>query len=161
LVRCSNILIISNEIRNILSLILAKIFIDNHKERRLLSQEIVDLSDRTNIMLNRREITVLFKEQAGKLKRTEASEMVAKKFGLGKNCVIPMNMKSERGKKDLIGTFYAFNTEEECKSQVPRYRLLRNMSKDERKKLIDEEKASKLKAKQAASSEAKGSGRGK
>lgn len=126
-----------------------------------MSQEVVDLSDRTNILLNRREITVLFKEQAGKLKRTEASEIVAIKFGLSKNCVIPMNMRSERGKKDLIGTFYAFNTEEESKSQVPRYRLLRNMSKEERKKLIDEEKASKLKAKQAASSEAKGSGRSK
>ena len=126
-----------------------------------MSQEVIDLSDRTNILLNRREITVLFKEQAGKLKRTEASEMVAKKFGLSKNCVIPININSERGKKDLIGTFYAFNTEEESKSHVPRYRLLRNLSKEERKKLIDEEKASKLKAKQAASSEAKGSGRSK
>lgn len=126
-----------------------------------MSQEVVGLSDRTNILLNRREIMVLFKEQAGKLRRTEASEMVAKKFGLSKNCVIPMNMKSERGKKDLIGTFYAFNTEEETKNQLPRYRLLRNLSKGERKKLIDEEKAAKLKAKQAASSEAKGSGRGR
>jgi small subunit ribosomal protein S24e len=116
-----------------------------------LSQEVVGLSDMTNILLNRREITVLFKEQAGKLKRTEASEIVAKKFGLSRNCVIPMNMKSERGKKDLIGTFYAFNTEEETKDQMPRYRLLRNLSKEERKKLIDEEKAAKLKAKQAAS----------
>ena len=77
-----------------------------------MSQEVVGLLDMTNILLNRREITVLFKEQAGKLKRTEASEIVAKKFGLSRNCVIPMNMKSERGKKDLIGTFYAFNTEE-------------------------------------------------
>ncbi len=136
--------------------LLAKIFIDNHKERRLLSQEVVGLSDMTNILLNRREITVLFKEQAGKLKRTEASEIVAKKFGLSRNCVIPMNMKSERGKKDLIGTFYAFNTEAETKSQVPQYRLLRSLSKEERKKLIDEEKAAKLKAKQASSSEAKG-----
>ena len=124
-----------------------------------MSQEVVGLSDMTNILLNRREITVLFKEQAGKLKRTEASEIVAKKFGLSRNFVIPMNMKSERGKKDLIGTFYAFNTEEETKYQMPRYRLLRNLSKEERKKLIDEEKAAKLKAKQAASSEAKGSGR--
>lgn len=105
-----------------------------------MSQEVVGLSDMTNILLNRREITVLFKEQAGKLKRTEASEIVAKKFGLSRNCVIPMNMKSERGKKDLIGTFYAFNTEEETKDQMPRYRLLRNLSKEE-KELIDEEKA--------------------
>lgn len=126
-----------------------------------MSQEVVGLSDRTNIMQNRREITVLFKEQAGKLRRTEASEMVAKKFGLSRNCVIPMNMKNERGKKDLIGTFYAFNTEEETKGKVPLYRILRNLPKEERKKLIDQEKAAKLKAKQAASSEAKGSGKGR
>jgi small subunit ribosomal protein S24e len=134
---------------------LAKIFIDNNNERRMLSQEVVDLSDKTNVLMNRREIIVLFKEQAGKLRRIEASEIVAKKFGLNKNCVVPINMRSERGKKNFIGTFYAFNTEEEIKSQVPRYRLLRNLSKEERKKLINEEKAAKLKAKQA-SSETKG-----
>jgi ribosomal protein S24E len=140
---------------------LAKIFIDNHEERRLLSQEVVGLSDRTNMLLNRREIMVLFKEQAGKLRRTDSSEIVAKKFGLNKNCIIPMNMKSERGKRDLVGTFLAFNSEEETKNQVPQYRLLRSMSKEERRKLIGEKKAAKLKAKQAASSEAKSSGRGK
>jgi small subunit ribosomal protein S24e len=136
--------------------LLAKIFIDNHKEKRLLSQEVVSLSDKANILLNRREIMVLFKEQAGKLTRIEASGMVAEKFGLSKNCIIPMNMKSERGKRDLVGTFYAFNSEEETKSQLPRYRLLRKLSREERRKLIDEEKAAKLKAKQASSSEAKG-----
>lgn len=126
-----------------------------------MSQEVVGLSDRTNVLLSRREIMVLFKEQAGKLKRTEATEIVTTKFGLNKNCVIPMNMKSERGKRDLVGTFLAFNTEEETKNRVPQYRLLRSISKEERKKLIDEKKAAKLKAKQAASSEAKSSGRGK
>ena len=126
-----------------------------------MSQEVVGLSDRTNVLLSRREIMVLFKERAGKLKRTEATEIVTTKFGLNKNCVIPMNMKSERGKRDLVGTFLAFNTEEETKNQVPQYRLLRSISKEERKKLIDEKKATKLKAKQAASSEAKSSGRGK
>lgn len=126
-----------------------------------MSQEVVSLSDRSNILLNRREVTVLFREQAGKLGRNEATEMVAKKFGLNKNCVIPMKMKSERGKKGVIGTFYAFDTEGEIKNQLPRYRLLRNLSKEERKKMIDEEKAAKIKAKQAASSETKGSGKGR
>lgn len=71
-----------------------------------------------------------------------------------------MNMKSERGKRDLVGMFLAFNSVEETKNQVPQYRLLRSMSKEERRKLIGEKKAAKLKAKQA-SSEAKSSGRGK
>ncbi|HZD34971.1 MAG TPA: hypothetical protein VE130_07175 [Nitrososphaeraceae archaeon] len=126
-----------------------------------MSQEVVSLTDRSNVLLNRRELTILFREQAGRLGRKEAVEMVAKKFGLDKNCVIPMKMKSERGKRGLIATFYAFNKEEETKTQVPRYRILRNLSKEERKKLIDEEKAAKIKAKQAASSDTKGSGKGR
>ena len=127
----------------------------SNNERGILSQEVVSLSDKRNVLLNRREISVLFGEQAGKLRRTEASEIVAKKLGLSKNCVVPMNMRSERGGKNLIGTFYVYDTEEEVKSLVPRYVLLRNMSKEERKKLINEKKAAKIKAKQA-SSEAKG-----
>lgn len=142
-------------------ILLAKIFIHKHNETKALSQEVVSLTDRSNVLLNRRELTILFREQAGRLGRKEAVEMVAKKFGLDKNCVIPMKMKSERGKRGLIATFYAFNKEEETKTQVPRYRILRNLSKEERKKLIDEEKAAKIKAKQAASSDTKGSGKGR
>jgi small subunit ribosomal protein S24e len=138
---------------------MAKIFIDNHKERRPLSQEVVNLSDTTNILLNRREIELIFREQAGKLRRTEAAEIVAKKFGLNRNCVIPISMKNERGKKDLVAMFYVFDTEDTTKRHLPQYLLLRNLSKDDRKKLIEGEKAAQLKAKQAAASETKGAGR--
>lgn len=159
---CSYAYIFHNKIKTaFITYVFAKIFIEKHNETMLLSQEVVSLSDKTNILLNRREIAVLFKEQAGKLGRTEAAEAVAKRFGLNVNCVIPMKLKSERGKKDLTGIFYAFNTEEDTKSRVPRYRLLRNLSKEERKKVIEEEKAAKIKAKQMVSSESKGAGKGR
>ncbi|HET6730826.1 MAG TPA: hypothetical protein VFH04_04445 [Nitrososphaeraceae archaeon] len=123
-----------------------------------MSQEVVNLSDTANTLLNRREIKLVFKEQAGKLKRIEAAEIVAKKFGLNANCVIPISMKNERGKRDLVAMFYAYDSEDTTKKQLPRFLLLRNLSKDDRRKLADEEKAAKLKAKQAAASETKGTG---
>jgi len=39
---------------------------------------------------------------------------------------------------------------------LPRYMILRTMPKEERKKLINEEKAARLKAKQAAAAKSKG-----
>jgi len=45
------------------------------------------------------------------------------------------------------------------KKQLPRYRMLRGISKADRKKLLDEEKAEKLKAKQAAAASKSGPGR--
>jgi small subunit ribosomal protein S24e len=45
---------------------------------------------------------------------------------------------------------------EDARRQLPKYMMLRNMPKEDRKKIIDEEKAIKLKAKQTAAAEAKG-----
>jgi small subunit ribosomal protein S24e len=50
---------------------------------------------------------------------------------------------------------YYYEDMKETKKQIPRYLFLRSLSKDERKKIIDEEKAIRLKAKQAAIAEAK------
>ncbi|MDF2736503.1 MAG: hypothetical protein K0S93_359, partial [Nitrososphaeraceae archaeon] len=40
-------------------------------------------------------------------------------------------------------------------SHLPKYRILRKLSGEDRKKIIDEEKAAKLKAKQASKAESK------
>jgi len=50
----------------------------------------------------------------------------------------------------------SYRNEEEAKKQLPRYMILRTMPKEERKKLINEEKAARLKAKQAAAAKSKG-----
>lgn len=118
-----------------------------------LSQELALVEDRKNSLLGRREVKAVFKGAAGKLKKTEAAEQLAGQLGVEKNSVIPINLLCETGMVDVHATFYIYESEEEAKKQLPRYRLLRKLPKADRKKLLDEEKAVKLKAKQAATAD--------
>jgi small subunit ribosomal protein S24e len=125
-----------------------------------LSLEVVILEEHDNTLLNRREIKSLIKNSAGKVKRAEAADIVAKQLNVNRNVIIPINMKSETGKSDIYATMYIYNNEDEAKKYLPRYRILRNMSNEDRKKLLDEEKASRLKAKQTRAAETKSGSRG-
>lgn len=118
-----------------------------------MSQELVMVEDRKNSLLGRREVRAVFKGAAGKLKKTEAAEQLAGQLGVDKSNVIPINLLCETGMVDVQATFYIYDSEEEAKKQLPRYRLLRKMPKADRKKLLDEEKAERLKAKQAATAD--------
>ena len=113
-------------------------------------QEIVTLEDRKNSLLNRREIKALFRGAAGRIKRIEAAEKIASQLNVDKKQVIPVNLVCETGMTDVHAVFYVYDDEKEAAKQLPRYRLLRTMPKEERKKILDEEKAAKLKAKQEA-----------
>jgi small subunit ribosomal protein S24e len=115
------------------------------------------LEDRRNSLLGRREVKALFRGAAGKLKKTEAAEQIAGQLGVDKKAVIPINLFCETGMTDIHAKFYVYENEEAAKKQLPRFRMLRTMPKVDRKKLLDEEKAAKLKAKQAAAAE-KGGG---
>jgi small subunit ribosomal protein S24e len=127
-----------------------------------LSIEVLTLNDRNNSLLSRREISVVFSNAAGKIKRNEAAQMVANKNNLDPKTVIPISMNGEKGKTDLHGIFYVYGSLEQAKSLLPRYRILRTLPKDERKKIIDDEKAARLKAKQALAKGSKAaSGKGK
>ena len=125
-------------------------------------QEVVTLEDRKNLLLNRREVKALFKGAAGKIKRTEAAEKIAGQLNVDKKQVIPINLICATGMTDVRGVFYVYDDEKEATKQLPRYRMLRTMPKEERKKIIDDEKAAKLKAKQdaAASKGSKGGAAG-
>jgi len=126
-----------------------------------LSIEVLTLNDRNNSLLSRREISVVFSNAAGKIKRNEAAQMVAEKNNLDPKTVIPISMNGEKGKTDLRGIFYVYGSLDQAKSLLPRYRILRTLPKDERKKIIDDEKAARLKAKQALAKGAKAaSGKG-
>jgi small subunit ribosomal protein S24e len=114
----------------------------------LSAQEVVTLEDRRNSLLNRREVKALFKGAAGKIKRTEAAEKIASQLNVDKKQVIPVNLVCETGMTDVHAVFYVYDDEKEAAKQLPRYRLLRTLPKEERKKILDEEKAAKLKAKQ-------------
>lgn len=127
-----------------------------------MSIEVLTLNDRNNSLLNRREISVVFSNAAGKIKRNEAAQMVANKNNVDPKTVIPISMNGENGKTDLHGIFYIYSSLEQAKSLLPRYRILRTLPKDERKKIIDDEKAARLKAKQALAKGSKAaSGKGK
>ena len=125
-----------------------------------MSLECIVLEERNNALLNRREVKTILKNSAGKIKRSEAADIVAKKLNLDRNLTIPIKMRGETGKSDIYAVMYVYNNEEEAKSHLPRFRMLRNMSKEDRKKLLDEEKANKLKAKQATAAETKSRTRG-
>jgi small subunit ribosomal protein S24e len=114
----------------------------------LSAQEVVTLEDRRNSLLNRREIKALFKGAAGKIKRTEAAEKIASQLNVDKKQVIPINLICETGMTDVHAVFYVYDDAKEAAKHLPRYRLLRTLPKEERKKILDEGKAAKLKAKQ-------------
>jgi small subunit ribosomal protein S24e len=114
----------------------------------LSAQEVAMLEDRRNSLLNRREIKVLFRGAAGKINRNEAAEKIANQLNVNKKQVVPINLRCQTGMTDVHGILYVYDDENEATRQLPRYRLLRTLSREERKKILDEEKAAKLKAKQ-------------
>ena len=118
--------------------------------------ELITIQNHSSSLLNRQEVGVKFKNAAGRLSRNDAAEIIAKQHNVDKKSVIPISMVCEKGKTDVRALFYIYPDENEASKQLPRYRVLRNLSKDERKKIIAEEKAAKLKAKQAAQSKASG-----
>ena len=111
-------------------------------------QEVETLEDRRNSLLNRREVKALFRGAAGKIRRTEAVEKIASQHNVDKKHVIPVNLVCRTGMTDVHATFYVYDDEKEAAKHLPRFRLLRTLPKEERKKILDEEKAAKLKAKQ-------------
>jgi Ribosomal protein S24E len=111
---------------------------------------LVKLEDRKNSLLKRREVKVLFRGAAGKMKRTEAVEKMASELSVDKKQIIPINLVCETGMTDVHALFYVYDDEKSAAQQLPRYRILRTLPKEERKKILDEEKAAKLKAKQEA-----------
>ena len=113
------------------------------------------LEDNNNILLKRREIKSIIKNATGSIPREEATNLIAGKIGVNKKNLLPISLKSEYGNPDVLAMMYYYDDLEDAKKQLPRYRILRTMTKDERKKIIDEEKSVKLKAKQAAAAAAK------
>lgn len=123
-------------------------------------QEFAMLEDRRNSLLNRREVKVLFRGAAGRINRNEAAEKIANQLNVNKKQVVPMNLRCQTGMTDVHAILYVYDDENEAAKQLPRYRLLRTLSREERKKIIDEEKAAKLKAKQEAATSKTGAAAG-
>ena len=69
-----------------------------------LSLEVVILEERDNALLNRREIKTLLKNSAGKIKRLDAADIIAKQLNVDRNLTIQINMKCKTGKLDIHAT---------------------------------------------------------
>lgn len=126
----------------------------------LSAQEVAMLEDHRNSLLNRREVRVLFRAAAGKINRNEAAEKIANQLNVNKKQVVPINLRCQTGMTDVHGILYVYDDENEAERQLPHYRLLRTLPREERKKILDEEKAAKLKAKQAAATSKTGAAAG-
>ena len=122
---------------------------------QILSFQLTILQDKQNILLGRREVKYLIKEAAGKLTRLELINSIEKTLGIQKDKIYPIELRTEKGKNHVNALVYIYDKKEKSERQLPKYQILRRLSKDERKKIIDEEKAAKLKAKQAAKADAK------
>ena len=120
-----------------------------------LSFQFTILEDKLNSMLNRRELKIFFKSAAGKISKIELVKMISKNFNEDEKKIFPISLAGEKGKTDVTATLFIYENDEIAKNHLPKYRLLRKLSKEDRKKLIDDEKAAKLKAKQAAKADSK------
>jgi len=76
------------------------------------------VNDIDNTFLSRRELTCKFAGLGGKLKKSEAVDMVTKEFKLDGKIVIPIKMKNEVGRSTTSGTFYVYEDETLAKKHV-------------------------------------------
>ncbi|MDE0525996.1 MAG: hypothetical protein OXI27_05300 [Thaumarchaeota archaeon] len=76
------------------------------------------VSDTSNALLSRREITCDFAGLGGKLSRLDAVEMVSKEYGLDGKTVIPMRLKNHVGRPAITGLFYVYDDESLARKHV-------------------------------------------
>ncbi len=115
-----------------------------------METEVVVLRDYDNSLMKRKELRVVLKNVAGRLKKMDAVNLIATKNNIEKRRVVAIRMNCSHGKPDVDASFHIYESESAMKDMLPRHRSLRLLEKADRKKIIDEEKAAKLKAKQAA-----------
>lgn len=120
-----------------------------------MSFQFTILEDKLNLMLNRRELKIFLTNAAGKLSKIELVKIIAKDFNEDEKKIFPISLAGEKGKTNITATLFIYENDEIAQKHLPRYRILRKLLKEDRKKLIQEEKATKLKAKQTAKADSK------
>ena len=120
-----------------------------------MSTDLVVLRDYDNQLMNRRELRVIFRNVSGNIKKKEAIETISKANKVDSKTIVPIQIKSNKGSTDINGFFHIYKDEKSAKETLPKYRSIRLLEKAERKKIIDEAKAQKLKEKQQISEKGK------
>ena len=106
------------------------------------------LTDTDNSFLSRREIVCDFRGLGGKLKKTDAIDMITKEYKLDGKVVIPIRLKNHTGRPVITGTFYIYDDEELAKKQV-NPTVFARLEKDKAKPAEAEAKPAEAEAKPA------------
>lgn len=76
------------------------------------------VTDVSNPLLSRRELTCNFAGLGGRLKKLDAVGMITKEFKLAGKVVIPIRLKTQMGRTTITGTFYIYDDENLAKKHV-------------------------------------------
>lgn len=98
------------------------------------------VSDASNALLSRREITCDFVGLGGRLSRLDAVEMVSKEYGLDGKTVIPMRLRNHVGRPAITGLFYVYDDESLARKHV-NPTIFARLEKSRAKKAEEEEAA--------------------
>ena len=69
------------------------------------------ISDVTNPLLSRRELTCSFAGLGGRLNRLESVEMVTRQYSLDGKTIIPIRLQNQVGLTTMTGLFYVYDDE--------------------------------------------------
>jgi small subunit ribosomal protein S24e len=120
-----------------------------------MNTEFAVLHDYDNQLMNRRELHVIFRNVPGNINKKEAIQTISDANKVDLKTVFPIDIKCNKGSTDVNGFFHIYADEKTANETLPKYISMRLLEKTERKKIIDEEKARKLKLKQQSSEKGK------
>jgi small subunit ribosomal protein S24e len=120
-----------------------------------MSTDLAVLRDYDNQLMNRRELQVIFRNVSGNIKKKEAIETISRTNKVDSTTIVPIKIKCTKGSTDVNAFFHIYKDEKTAKEILPKYLSMRLLEKSERKKIIDEAKAQKLKEKQQSSEKGK------
>jgi len=106
------------------------------------------IEERENPLLNRREVICVFPDGAGKITRADVVKAVSEKFSVPSEQIIPISIKHSHGIRDITATVYIYKNLDDAKRQLPKHIILRLLPKEERKKLLEQQRKPKEEKKQ-------------
>jgi ribosomal protein S24E len=102
------------------------------------------LERNNNPLLRREEIKCEFSGLSGRLTRQDAISALKKDLKIEDGVVRVIRIDPKSGTQNLTAEFYFYQKPEDERRQLPRYFETRALSKDERKRIFDERKKSKV-----------------
>ena len=100
------------------------------------------VNEKENRMLSRRELVLNFKGGSGLVSRQSASDAIATKLGVKKENVKLVSLHGNFGMRDLRAVAYVYTDPKLIARHLPKYMMIRELSKEDRKKARE---AAKLK----------------